>query len=81
MCAHMCAYIYERKHWKDKIDQNGRQDVPGGSVVKTLGSETGGPGLIRGQGTRSCMPQLRPGTHKLKKKKNFLIKKINEKHF
>ena len=31
--------------------------IPGGPVAKT--PNTGGLGLIPGQGTRSCMPQLR----------------------
>ena len=45
--AHTCvhAYIYKRKHWKDKLRliKNGCRDVPGGSGVKTLGSQITGP--------------------------------------
>ena len=39
-------------------------DFPGGPVVKTQHSQRKGLGSISGQGTRSCMPQLRPGTAK-----------------
>ena len=39
-------------------------DFPGGPVVKTQHSQRKGLGSISGQGTRSCMPQLRPGKAK-----------------
>ena len=44
-------------------------DFPGGPVAKTLRSQCTGLGLIPGQGTRSRMPQLRPGTAWMKEKK------------
>ena len=34
-------------------------DFPGGPVAKTPGSNSGGPGSILGQGTRSHMPPLK----------------------
>ena len=39
-------------------------DFPGDPVTETLCFQCGGPGSIPGQGTRSNMPQLRPGAVK-----------------
>ena len=36
----------------------------GGPMIKTPHTQCRGPGSIPGQGTRSHMPQLRPGTAK-----------------
>ena len=44
-------------------------DLPSGPVAKTACCLCRGLGSIPGQGTRCHMPQLRPGTAKLKKKK------------
>ena len=35
------------------------RDFPGGAVVENLPANAGDTGSIPGQGTRSCMPQLR----------------------
>ena len=40
------------------------KDFPGGLVAKTPCFQWGGPGSISGQGTSSCMLQLRPSTAK-----------------
>ena len=78
------------KRWNQlkKLDLG---DFPAGPVAKTLCSQCRGPGLIPGQGTRSCVPhweftcynddqrsgllQLRPGTAKSMNLKTSLKKK------
>ena len=44
-------------------------DFSGGLAVKIAPPNAGGLGSIFGQETGSCMPQLRPGVAKLKKKR------------
>ena len=58
--------VFENYLTKQRIfvGKNIRGDFPGGPVVKTQHSQCRGLGSIPGQGTRSCMPQLRPGTDK-----------------
>ena len=40
------------------------RNFSGGSVAKTPCSQCRGPGFDPAQGTRTCMPQLRPGAAK-----------------
>ena len=44
------------------------KDFPAGPVAETLHPKARGPGSIPGQGTRSCVLQLRPGAAKINKK-------------
>ena len=57
-----------------KIFLNSKNTTWGPSLVvqwlRLSATNAGGLGLIPGQETRSHMPKLRPGTAKLKKKKN-----------
>ena len=43
------------------------RNFPGGPGAKPLCSQCRGPSSVPGQGTRSHIPQLRPGAAKLKK--------------
>ena len=47
-------------------------------MVKIAPPNAGGLGSIFGQETGSCMPQLRPGVAKLKKKKKKVLSNDND---
>ena len=63
-----CCSPWVRKE-SDRTEQLNKTErynmgFSGGPVAETPPAQCKGPGLIPGQGTRVCLPQLRPGADK-----------------